>query len=165
MDEAAAQQLYEKMVALEEKSRALDQHLRGIQDQLQTLAQTRDTIKELQALPTATETWIPIAPGAYVRGTVSPAATVLLAVGAGVAVEKSPEAVMATLQGHEDALTDVADDALGELKEVFAEMDVIKAQVESTEQQGAHAHKGHEHPHHTHEHHHDHGSHDHKHSH
>ncbi len=130
MDEGAAQQLYERMVTLEERARELDQHLRSIQDQLNTLAQTRDAIKELQELPKATETWIPIAPGAFVRGTISPASSVLLAVGASVAVEKSPEQVKATLQGHEDALSDVADQALSELKQVFADMDTIKAQVE-----------------------------------
>ena len=122
---------------------------------MHTLSQTRDAITQLQKLPEATQTWIPIAPGAFVRGTVSPAATVLLAVGAGVAVEKSPEAIMTTLEGHEEALTSVADQALSELKEVFAEMDTIKSKVEgdgiaasdAKHHHDDHDHLGHKHPH------------------
>jgi prefoldin alpha subunit len=105
--------------------------LRGVQEQLRALSQTKEALSELEALPSDKETWIPIAPGAYVRGTVKPAASVLLSVGSQVAVEKTPAEVRATLDGHETMLSGVGDEAITELKDVLAEMDVIREQVSS----------------------------------
>lgn len=129
MSEEEAQKLYGRMVELQERARELDEHLRGVQEQLRALNQTKEAIAHLEKLPTEKETWIPIAPGAYVRGTIKPATSVLLSVGSQVAVEKDPAAVAETLGRHEELLSGVGDQAISELKDVLSEMDTIRDQV------------------------------------
>jgi prefoldin alpha subunit len=133
IDDATAKKLYERMVELQERSRELDEHLRGVQEQLRALEESRAAIQELERLPQAQETWIPVAPGAYVKGTIAPAASVLLSVGANVAVEKSPAAVLETLTGHEHTLEDIGDKVITELKDVLAELDTLRELVTTNE--------------------------------
>lgn len=155
MNEEDAKKLYERMMELETASHATNEQLQAIHEQLSHLKQTVTVLTELKDLTEPKETWIPIAPGAYIKGTVNPAATVLLSVGAGTAVEKKPEEVLKTLTEHVATLEELADGALTELKEAHTEMESIKVRVEGTPipagmmPEGAHQH---DHSHHGHHH-------------
>lgn len=162
--EDEAKKLYERMVELEAGAHATNEQLQALHEQLQHLKQTITTVEELQALTEPKETWVPIAPGAYIKATVHPASTVMLAVGAGTAVEKKPEDVLETLKGHVATLEELADGAIQELKDSHAEMERIKERVEGTPVPGnpAHGEPGHVHGpgcEHIHTHRHDHGHH------
>ena len=158
MSEDDAKKLYERMMELETSSHATNEQLQAMHEQLQHLKQTITVLTELQTLTEPKETWIPIAPGAYVKGTVSPAATVLLSVGAGTAVEKNPAEVLKTLAEHVTTLEELADGALAELKEAHTEMETIKERVDGTPMPASMTaenirHHGHDHDHHGHHHH------------
>lgn len=164
ISEDEAKKLYERMMELETGAQATNEQLQALHEQLQHLKQTITTVKELQALTEPKETWVPIAPGAYIKATVHPAASVLLAVGAGTAVEKNPAAVLETLEGHVATLEELADGALQELKESHAEMERIRDLVEGmplpsnpAHGEPGHVHgpgceHGHDHGHHGHHH-------------
>lgn len=159
LNEEEAKKLYERMMELETSSQATNEQLQALHEQLQHLKQTITVITELQTMTEPKETWIPIAPGAYVKGSVNPAATVMLAVGAGTAVEKKPEDVMKTLTEHVATLEELANGALAELKEAHAEMEQIKERVEGMplpdgmmDAHHGHEHHGHDHSHHGHHH-------------
>jgi prefoldin alpha subunit len=132
LGEEEAKTLYERMVTLEGEAEAHNQQLQAIQEQLRTVRQTIATIEELSSSTRPRETWIPIAPGAFVKGIVEPAQSVLLAVGAGAAVEKPYADVLVTLREHETTLNELAQGAVEELRVAHQAMERIKERVENT---------------------------------
>ncbi len=131
MEDERAQELYAKFMQLQQQVQELKGHFEMMQHQLQEIEKTRETITTLSELTTSTETWVPIAPGAYVRATLSAPKTVLINVGANIAVEKKPDDVASTLSDHSGVLEELSDAALAELKQSLAELDRIRAEVES----------------------------------
>jgi prefoldin alpha subunit len=135
VDEQRSQALYSEFMQLQEQSGALEQHLQGMTEQLRNIAQTKETINQLGELKTPVEAWVPIAPGAFIKATTPPPQHVLLNVGAGVAVEKTPSEVLETLDGHVKVLEELQSAALEELQRIIARIEEIKAEVAAAEQQ------------------------------
>ncbi len=133
MNDEEAQQLYGAFVELQQQAQTLNEHLEQMQEQRANIEQTRKTITELQTIKEPTQGWIPIAPGAYVKETTEPVKTVLLNIGAGVAVEKEPADVLATLEEHAKVIDELTDAAVAELKETIAKIDEIKTRVDAVQ--------------------------------
>jgi prefoldin alpha subunit len=129
VNEEKAKELYERFLQLQQHTSELEHHFQGMQEQLRSIAQTKEALAQLQALTEPTQTWIPIAPGAYVKGTVDPASSVLLHLGSSAAVEKAPESVIATLDEHQKVLEELSEGAVQELKSAHDELEQIKKQV------------------------------------
>ena len=134
MDETKAQELYARFMELQEQVKNLEDHFQGMQEQLRNIEKTRETILELEKLDGEKETWIPIAPGAYSKATVNPVRTILLHIGANIAVEKEPAEVMKTLNDHKAVLEELSEATIKEIQEVLAEVETIKQTVETSEQ-------------------------------
>jgi prefoldin alpha subunit len=129
MNDDEARTLYERFMQLQEQAQALEQHMQNMQEQLRNLEKTKETVTHLQTLTQPTQTWVPMAPGAYVKAQLQPADTILLNVGASIAVEKEPAAVIQTLDEHAKVLHELQEAALQELQEILAEIETIRNQV------------------------------------
>ena len=140
MDDSEAQKLYGEFIALQEQAQNLNSHLQQMLEQTQQIETTKKVIAELQAEPGTRQAWIPIAPGAYAKGTIQNPEQLLLNIGSGVAVEKTPQEVLETLDGHKKVLDELSDAAMQELKEISEKIDAIRVQVEAKQ-----SHKGHTH--------------------
>lgn len=134
MKDEHAQALYAQFVQLQEQAQALEEHMQSMHEQLHNIEKTKETLDELQQLSTPQQSWVPIAPGAYAKAQLQPADTILINVGANVAVEKKPDEVLATLEEHKRVLEELSDAAMQELKQIYADVDKIRKQVEKEEQ-------------------------------
>lgn len=154
MSEEDAAKLYAEFMQLTQQESQLDSHLNGIREQLAAIDQTIETIKAIANLNEKTETWMPIAPGAYAKATVEPKQPILLNIGASVAVEQEPSEVVKTLEGHRKILSELADAAVEELDALSIRAHEIRDLVQSgalgmpPAPAHSHEHHGHEHAHH-----------------
>ena len=143
MDEEKAQQMYGEFLQLQQEAETLNEHFRAMQEQLATIEKTRQTMKDLQTLQKPSESWVSIAPGAYVKAITQPLGPVLLNIGANVAVEKTPEQVLHTLDEHAKVLNELSDAAIKELQATLERIETIKNAVEQSAPPTTH--EGHNH--------------------
>lgn len=129
MDDQQAEELYKRFTTLQGEATELKEHFERLQEQLQNIARTREALKTLQQLEGSTEAWISIAPGAYVPGKVDKPQTVLLNIGADIAVEKRPEEVERTLVEHELQLEQLSEHTLTRLREALDKLEAIREEV------------------------------------
>lgn len=130
MDDQEAQKLYFEFMEMQQQVENLQRHIQQIQEQIRNIHGTRETIKELQRIEAPTESWMQIAPGAFIQATAKPIETILLNIGANVAVEKTPQQVLDTLKDHENTLDEILQAATTEFHETMDKLDAIRKKVE-----------------------------------
>ena len=135
MKEEEAQKMYFEFLQLQEQAEQLQQHIQTMQEQVRSINQTKHTVKQLQELKQPVESWMQIAPGAFVKATAKPVDSILLNIGSGAAVEKTPEQVLQTLEEHSKTLDELTSAAYKELEEIVAKIESIKDNVEKQQEE------------------------------
>jgi prefoldin alpha subunit len=130
VNDEEAQKAYFEFMELQQQAENLQQHIQQVQEQIRNIHQTRQTISELQKIEASVESWMHIAPGAFIKATAKPVDTILLNIGAGVAVEKKPEQVLETLLQHEVTLEEILASATKEFQETLTKLESIRKKVE-----------------------------------
>ncbi len=124
------QELMLELKALDEELKKLNNHLQGMDEQLAELESSRQTVIEFSNLKKGDELRVPLSSGIYIKSNVMDEKKLMINVGAGVTVEKTPDDVLKILDSQFAELSGYREQLIGQMKILIERIDEIQSQVE-----------------------------------
>ena len=122
------QQKYMEMQLLEQKIKQVQSQLHAITNQLFEIDATIGYVNEFKELKKGSETLVPLSNGIFFKTTLKENDSFIVNVGAGVAVNKTPEKLNEMLDKQKEELTDVQ-------KRLLVHLERLGVQAQKTEEE------------------------------
>jgi prefoldin alpha subunit len=118
--------LYSELKELDEEIKKLNSHLESVDEQLSDLNSSKTVINKFTELKKGDELRIPIASGIYIKGELLDTKRLMVNVGTGVAVEKSPEDVLKILDSQLIELSGYRETIVDQMKGIIVRIEEIQ---------------------------------------
>ncbi|MCM2326058.1 MAG: prefoldin subunit alpha [Candidatus Woesearchaeota archaeon] len=118
--------LYSELKELDEEIKKLNSHLESVDEQLSDLNSSKTVINKFTELKKGDELRIPIASGIYIKGELQDTKRLMVNVGTGVAVEKSPEDVVKILDSQLIELSGYRETIVDQMKHIIVRIEEIQ---------------------------------------
>ncbi|MFH2020118.1 MAG: prefoldin subunit alpha [archaeon] len=130
LNEKKRKELYYELRELDAEIKKFNTHLETLDEQVAELDSSKTAVAKFTELSKGNEMRVPLSSGIYVKTTLADPKKLMINVGVGVAVEKTPEQVLAILQGQIDELTSYRTDLVGQMKIMIARIEKIQKEFE-----------------------------------
>ena len=131
-DDQPLQEMIAFYQALQNNAEQLQKYTLDTQAHYKVLEQLQSHLKTLETTKEETELFVPINAGVFIKAKIQRTEKVLLQVGAGVCVEKTPEEAQETMEKQKEQVLEVITQLEGEMAKVQAQMHQILTQAQKT---------------------------------
>jgi prefoldin alpha subunit len=127
---ADKEELYEELKQLDEQVKNLNAHLEKVDEQIAELTSSKLIIGKFGELKKSDELRVPLTSGIYIKAELTDTKKLMVNVGAGVAVEKTPQQIDEILNSQLKDLGVFRETIVGNMKELIARVEVIQKEFE-----------------------------------
>lgn len=129
MNDNLAKQKYEELKMLDEQIQEYQKYIQELDHQIGTLNEVINWTKELQDVKEGSETFIPVANGIFVKGTITNAKELFVNIGEKTIVKKNPENTVKMLEGQIGTITKMRDQTVQEFHKTVEQAQSIEQEV------------------------------------
>ena len=124
------EELYLELKTLDEEIKKLNAHLENMDEQIAELTSNKEIMGKFSELKENEEIRAPLVSGVYLKGKLLDTKKVMINVGSGVAVEKTPEEVMVIFDGQMHELTVYREKLVLQMKSLMVRIEEIQQEFE-----------------------------------
>ena len=129
-DDAALQEMIAFYQGLQNHTQQLEKYLAEMQAHLKVLQQLQEHLKTLETTEEGAELYVPINAGIFMKAKTQKNDKVLLQVGAGVCVEKTPQEAQITIAKQIEQVLEVMTQLEGEVAKAQGQLQQVLAQAQ-----------------------------------
>jgi len=129
-DDAALQEMIAFYQGLQNHTQQLEKYLAEMQAHLKVLQQLQEHLKTLETTEEGAELYVPINAGIFMKAKAQKNDKVLLQVGAGVCVEKTPQEAQITIAKQIEQVLEVMTQLEGEVAKAQGQLQQVLAQAQ-----------------------------------
>lgn len=130
MSDMNKQELYAELKELDDEIKKLNQHLERIDEQLSELNSSKIIVNEFSAFKKGEELRVPLSSGIYIKTEVTDTKKIMVNVGAGVSVEKTPKEVTKILDTQLVELSGYRERLVEQMRAMIQRIEVIQKEFE-----------------------------------
>ncbi len=124
------QQLYVELKSLDEEIKKLNANIENIDEQLSDLNSNKIILNKFSELKEGEELRVPLSSGIYIKAAIKDTKKVMINVGAGVNVEKTPKEVIEILDGQLNEMTEYREKLIVQIKKLISRIEEIQKEFE-----------------------------------
>lgn len=126
LNEEEKKELYFELKQLDEEVKKLNTHLENVDEQLAELNSSIEIINQFSELKKGEELRVPITSGIYIKSELADTTSLMINVGSGVTVEKSPLEVTKILNSQVTELNKYRNDIVSQMKVIITRIEEIQ---------------------------------------
>ncbi len=123
-------ELYMEVKALDEQIKSMNAHLERIDEQIAELDSNKNVLNKFSDLKVGDELKVPITSGVYINAELKNTKKLLVNVGAGMTVEKTPEQVTKILDSQLTELVKYREQVISNIKSLIDQIEEIQKEFE-----------------------------------
>ena len=123
-------ELYMEVKALDEQIKGMNAHLERIDEQIAELNSNKIVLNKFSGLKTGDELRVPMTSGVYVKAELKDTKKLLVNVGAGMTVEKTPKQVIKILDSQLTELVQYREQIVSQMKTFIDRIEEIQKEFE-----------------------------------
>jgi len=124
------EEIYNQLRELDSELKEMNSHLENIDEQIAEITANKNIIKKFKELKKGDELRVPIVSGVYIKATLSDIKKLMINVGTGVTVEKTPEKVEEIFSTQLEEMNEYRSNLLANMKVMIEKVEELQSIID-----------------------------------